>query len=67
MVHLPARAGEDLRWCPLRLRSDLRCAEAEPVAASGEQEDIDEEVTEGTVAGQPGKKNRPVITPLHPD
>jgi len=67
MVQLPPRAGEDLRWFTLRLRSALCSAEAEPVAASGEEEETDEEASEGKGGGKKGKKNRPVIAPLHPD
>ena len=66
-VEIPERAGEDLRWFTLRLRSALCATEAEPVAASGEEEETDEEATEGKGAGKQGKKNRPVIQPLHPD
>jgi hypothetical protein len=45
----------------------LCATEAEPVAASREEEETDEEATEGKGAGKQGKKNRPVIQPLHRD
>ena len=66
-VHIPESAGEDLRWFTLALRSSLPSAEAEPVAASQEEEETDDEAPQGKGAGKKGKKTRPVITPLHPD
>ena len=42
-------------------------AEAEPVTASQEEEETDDEATQGKGAGKKEKKTRPVITPLHPD
>ena len=56
-----------MRWFTLALRSSLLSAEAEPVAASQEEEETDDEAPQGKGAGKKGKKTRPVITPLHPD
>ena len=67
LVQIPSGTGEDLRWFTLALRNSLPPAEAEPVAASQEEEESDMEATEGKGAGKKGQKTRPVIRPLHPD